>query len=137
MIRDVLGTIGGELHGDSAMEFLKGLNQFDRMQVTPGFTAAANYLIRQMQGHGLQTKMLTFPARFDAEYWTALMFQDWEGQQATLDLLEPLDHAQRLVEYRTNRVGLIQRSGPTPPVEGEGGRPGQVRAERWRPRAPT
>ena len=75
MINDLLRTIQSELDSDRAMQFLEGLNAYDRMQVTPGYTAAADYILKQMTGLGLDTEMLSFPATFGAEYWTALMFQ--------------------------------------------------------------
>lgn len=112
MLKDLLSAVKQSYSGIAAKHHVAALSQFHRLQASPGFRAAAGYCLSQLRSWGVEAELLTFPAKADAAYWACDMFQEWEASEATLDLLLPDGGAQRLADYRDDRICLVQRSLP-------------------------
>jgi len=117
MIRKLVQTIAAEFSGDRAKESVAGIIQFHRVQASPGYRQAADYVAGRLQECGVRHALRGFPADGKTCYWTCLSFPAWEVFGATLDLIEP--EKRRLADFAECKTSLIQRSSPTRPVEAE------------------
>ena len=117
MIRTLVKTIQAELSGMRARENVAGIIQFHRIQASPGYRQAAEYVARQLTLAGVQHRIRQFPADGKTSYWTYRSFPAWEVSGATLDLIEP--EQRRLADFAETKTSLIQRSAPTRPVNAE------------------
>ncbi|MFQ5437120.1 MAG: DUF4910 domain-containing protein, partial [Anaerolineae bacterium] len=81
-----------------------------RIQASPGYRAAARYVLSELQKAGLDAAIETFPADTQTKFWNARSFQEWDAARATLHLIEPEER--KLADYREEKIALIQRSIP-------------------------
>ncbi|MGE5602368.1 MAG: DUF4910 domain-containing protein [Nitrososphaerales archaeon] len=110
--------------GEMAHRHVTEISGFHRIQASPGYRAAAQYVAAQLSDAGLQVNVLAFPADGVARFWTCPSFLEWSCDAATLHLLPP--DAGRphdtgaspvlLCDFAVKPISLIQRSIP---VEGE------------------
>jgi hypothetical protein len=117
MIKQLVRTVAGEFSGERAKHYVAGIIQFHRIQASPGYRQAAEYVAARLRDHGVKNTIRGFPADGRTYYWTYLSFPAWEVQGATLDLIEP--ERRRLADFAEVPTSLIQRSAPTKPVEAE------------------
>ncbi len=112
MFSSLYKTIRAAYSGDSAKNFVTDLSRFHRIQASPGYRAAAQYVQRQLADLGLETEVITFPARYDVLSWSSHHFQEWSCEKATLRLIEPTSEARTLADFRAQPMSIIQRSAP-------------------------
>ena len=110
MLKDTFATIRQAYSGAAAKDDVAAIAGHHRIQASPGYRAAAEYLRRELQNAGLDADIETFPAEHNTTFWTAASFQEWEATAATLRLIEPQDQACKLADYRELKISLIQRS---------------------------
>ncbi len=96
--------------GEAAWQAVADLSRFHRIQASPGFRQAAQWLHRRLADDGLEVEMLTYPADEQTHFWALPSFQEWECSEATLRLAAPEDQAQCLADFRACPTSLIQRS---------------------------
>ena len=117
--------------GDAAHRHVTAISQHHRIQASPGYRAAAGYVAAQLEAAGLEVTVHRYPADGRARFWTTPSFLEWEGEAATLHLLEA-DREELLCDFAAIPTSLIQRSIP---AEGEfevvapGGRGGKAQAD--------
>ncbi|MFQ6090503.1 MAG: DUF4910 domain-containing protein, partial [Candidatus Bipolaricaulia bacterium] len=92
------------------LDLIGSITRYHRIQASPGFRAAAEFAREHLEGWGLQTELLSFPADHGTRYWSLLMFQEWEAERGRLFLIEPQERP--LADYGESELALIQRSGP-------------------------
>ena len=112
MFSPLVKTIRSTYSGESARGFVMDISRFHRIQASPGYRAAAGYCHKRLSDFGLETEIISFPARYDAMSWSAYHFQEWECTSATLRLLTPAGEARTLADFNANPMSIIQRSGP-------------------------
>jgi aminopeptidase YwaD len=110
MLTDLVTTIRGAISGQRAHDDVAAIIRHHRIQASPGYRDAANYILSQLKAAGLQAKIETYPASYQAKFWTSASFQEWECTTATLHLLEPAGEAAKLADYNDLKLSLIQRS---------------------------
>ena len=110
MLRDNFALIRNQFSGDAAKDHVAAIVRHHRIQASPGYRAAATYVLDELHKAGLEAQLETFPADRETRFWTESAFQEWHATGATLDLVEPADHACRLADYRRLKLSLIQRS---------------------------
>ena len=98
--------------GEAAWQAVADLSRFHRIQATPGYRRAAQWLHQQLLREGIEAEILAFPADQETRFWTWPSFQEWSCTDAQLHLLEPEAQAQRLADWRADPISLIQRSAP-------------------------
>ncbi len=113
MFHPLIDPIINELSGLSAFHHVQNLSSYHRIQASPGFRQAAHYAAEAFTRAGLETDILTYPAETDKQYWSQIMFQEWDCQKGELRLLSP--ERKRLASFLDDKISLIQRSTPTPP----------------------
>jgi len=112
MLKDMFAAIGKAYSGQAAKDDVAAIIRHHRIQASPGYRAAAQYVLRELQNAGLEAHVETFPADHLTRFWTSPSFQEWDAAGATLHLVEPADRARKLADYRELKISLIQRSLP-------------------------
>ena len=73
---------------DLAHRHVVAISQFHRIQASPGFRAAANYVADQLSTEGLKVVIRRYPADGKHLYWSEPGFQEWACEGATLQTLD-------------------------------------------------
>ena len=103
--------------GDMAHRHVTAISLHHRIQASPGYRAAAEYVAAQLAAAGLEVAIRRFPADGRARFWTTPSFLEWECEAASLSLLDaPGQQVDLLCDFDAIATSLIQRSLP---VEGE------------------
>ncbi len=110
MFHKTLELIEESFSGEAAKEYVADLTRFHRIQATPGYRAAAEYVLRQLRSWGLEAQLLSFPANHQTAYWSFAMFQEWDVEEAALHLVAPEKERRKLADYHQSKLSVIQRS---------------------------
>jgi aminopeptidase YwaD len=107
--------------GEVAHRHVTAISQHHRIQASPGYRAAAEYVAAQLEAAGLEVAIHRYPADGRARFWTTPSFLEWACEGAVLRLLNDAGApspapADLLCDYAALPTSLIQRSIP---VEGE------------------
>ena len=118
MFHNLLAALNNEVSGAAAKNLVARISQWHRIQASPMYREAAEWLHATLQSWGLASEIERFPAREGALAWGEPMFQEWWCDEATLDLLEPgaPNSHRRLADYRAVPLSLMPRSSA---AEGE------------------
>ncbi len=101
--------------GEAAHRHVTAISQHHRIQASPGYRAAAEYVAAQLEAAGLAVTIHRYPADGRARFWTSPSFLEWQCEAAALHLLDmegatssvPAD---LLCDYAALPISLIQRS---------------------------
>ena len=96
--------------GAAAKEDVAAIIGHHRIQASPGYRAAAHYVLEELRKAGLEAAIESYPANYKTAFWQNSSFEEWEAHSATLHLIEP--EARKLADYREMKLALIQRSTP-------------------------
>ncbi len=110
MIKTNFSIIRKEYSGTAAKEDVAAISRHHRIQASPGYRAAARYVLAELQKAGLDAAIETYPANYETKFWNARSFQEWSATRATLHLIAPEKEACKLADYREEKIALIQRS---------------------------
>jgi len=105
-----------EFSGEAAWQTVSDLSRFHRIQASPGYRQAAQFVYQRLAAAGLQAEILSYPADRHSHFWAMSSFREWDCTEATLHLIEPSAEARLLADFRACPISLIQRSAP---FEGE------------------
>ncbi len=109
-----------EISGIRAKSFVAQITRFHRIQASPMFHEAADYIKTELKNMGLKDAQIEqFPADGKYKYWTHVSPMGWSVKSAELRLLEP--EQKLLALYSEIPTSLHTHSKPTPPegVTGE------------------
>ena len=115
-LSETLAQIWQATSGEAAWQAVSDLSRFHRIQASPGYRRAAQWIHDRLAEEGLQAKICAYPADEEGVFWTWPSFQEWDCSEARLDLVAPEGEARRLADFRACPISLIQRSAP---FEGE------------------
>ena len=131
--RQTLAAIWGAVSGEAALQNVIDLSRFHRIQASPGYRRAAQWLHRALLAAGLEAEILSYPAEEKVCFWAWPSFQEWDCSEATLHLVAPRSEARLLADFRACPMSIIQRSasfdGEAEVVLLEGTRDGEVEAD--------
>ncbi|MCX8188779.1 MAG: DUF4910 domain-containing protein [Nitrososphaeria archaeon] len=113
MIRETFETIWKEYSGERAKNFVSEIINFHRIQGSPGYRKAAEYVCNLLKENGLECEILKFPATENETFWNYGSFQESYVEDAKLFLIKE-DGEEKVADYSVNRFSIIQRSAPTP-----------------------
>lgn len=102
--------------GEMAHRHVVALSGYHRIQASPGYRAAADYIVGQLEAAGVQAVIRRYPADGIARFWTTPSFLEWTCEAATLHLMEADGTSELLCDYAAVPISLVQRSIA---VEGE------------------
>jgi aminopeptidase YwaD len=111
MFHKLWSIIRDEVSGAAAARAVAEIARFHRIQASPGFRQAAEWVCGQIS-HSLVAGITSFPADPDVHFWGAASFQEWNARAATLHLIEPADQARKLADFRDLPLHLVARSLP-------------------------
>ena len=109
MFHDLLARVRAEVSGEKALDMVRALTRHHRVQASPGFDAASEWLARQLEAAGLRVEIEHVPGDGRTRCLGALMPQGWECRhgEAWLDeIVGYLDESRRLL------AGLLSRHLP-------------------------
>ncbi|MEA3340788.1 MAG: DUF4910 domain-containing protein [Chloroflexota bacterium] len=110
MFKSLWRALQEECSGVAAYQTVANVSRYHRIQASPGFRRAAEYVYERLAEAGLQAEILTFPANTGTTFWGSRSFQEWDARSATLHLIEPQSQARKLADYGETPISLIQRS---------------------------
>lgn len=110
MFKSLWRALQEECSGMAAFQAITDISRYHRIQASPGFRQAAEYIYERLREEGLRAEVLHYPANTDTAFWGSSSFQEWDGRAGTLHLIEPQDQARKLADYRETPISLIQRS---------------------------
>ncbi len=86
-IQPLVKTIQQSFSGEAAKRNVAEIARHHRLQASPGYRAAAEWLAESLQTAGLVTTIERYPANEKTRFWTLQSFQEWDCRAATLDWL--------------------------------------------------
>ena len=114
MFKHILEKLSNEVSGWSTLNFVSEITRYHRIQASPGIRLAAESTLTRLEGFGIKTELIKYPADEDVFFWSSQMFQEWVCRDAELRLNEPKEEARCLARWVESRFSVIQRSHPTP-----------------------
>jgi aminopeptidase-like protein len=112
MFHQLLAALTNEVSGHAAKNLVARISQWHRIQASPMYREAAEWLHATLQSWGLTSQLERFPAREGTLAWAEPMFQEWWCDEASLYVLEPAGTRRKLADYRAVPLSLMPRSGP-------------------------
>ena len=111
MFQPWLDAVRAEASGERALESVRALARFHRVQASPGYDAACEWLCEQLRGAGLQPEIESVAGDGRTRCLGHLMPQGWEASWAEATLIDGA-RRERLCEYAAEKLSLILRSAP-------------------------
>ncbi len=108
--RKALEHIWQAYSGQAAWQMVADLSRFHRIQASPGYRQAAQWIHDRLVEAGVEAKILSYPADEETQFWGWRSFQEWDCDEATLHLVSPEEEATGLADFRACPISLIQRS---------------------------
>jgi hypothetical protein len=105
----LLNILQETFSGEAARGYVAEIARHHRIQASPGYRAAAQWLAATLRDQGIRVTMESFPATPTASFWCQPSFQEWYCRHATLDWLRD-DGEERLCDFRASPLVVIQRS---------------------------
>ena len=110
MLKSLWRRLQEECSGAAAYQSIADISRYHRMQASPGFRQAAEYVRERLAQAGVEAEVLQYPANTHTTFWGAPSFQEWEARAGTLHLIEPEVQARKLADYHDVPISLIARS---------------------------
>jgi hypothetical protein len=111
MFQSLLEAVRAEGSGDRALETVRELTRFHRVQASPGYDQAADWLCARLESYGVVPERESVPGDGRTRYLGQLMPEGWECTRAVANLVEG-DRRERLCDYAESKLSLILRSAP-------------------------
>jgi aminopeptidase YwaD len=104
-----VAALGSEISGLMAKDTVNELARFHRVQASPGFSRAAEYVAEKAKEYGLeQVQIERFPADGEKTYLTLKSTPGWDAERAELWEIEP--NRSKIADYEEMRVALADYS---------------------------
>ena len=111
MLDGLLPLVAGEISGERALESVRALARFHRVQASPGLTDAADWLAAELERAGLRVEIEHVPGDGRTRFLGHLMPQGWACERA-IATLHGDGAPRRLCDYAAQSLSLILRSSP-------------------------
>src|SRR3977135_2691601 len=102
MFHGLLDAVRGEASGERALESVRALARFHRVQSSPGYDAAAHWLAGELESYGRSVEIDTVPGDGRTRYLGHLMPEGWECTRAVGTLIEGATR-ERLCDYAAEK----------------------------------
>ena len=105
-------AIISHLSGDIALEHIRNISRFHRIQASKGYHQAAEYVFSMAKKYGLEeVKIETYPADGKTHYYMYKSSLGWDAEFGELWLVEP--HRERITSFAEIPVSLCPNSQST------------------------
>jgi aminopeptidase YwaD len=111
-LRQTCELIWQACSGEAAWQAVSDLSRYHRIQASPGYRQAAQWLHQRLVEAGLESEILSYPADERTNFWAWSSFLEWDCTSATLHLVAPEEEASELANFRASPISVIQRSAP-------------------------
>jgi hypothetical protein len=111
VFRPLLEQVRQQVSGERALESVRALTRFHRVQASPGYDRAADWLAEKLESAGLEVELTQAPGDGRTRCLGQLMPEGWECAHARATL-HAGDRRELLCDYETHPLSLIQRSMP-------------------------
>lgn len=111
MFQRLLSAVRNEASGERALESVRALTRFHRVQASPGYDQAADWLAGELESLGLDVEMERVPADGRTRLHGHLMPAGWECAHASATLVDGRAQV-RLCDYGAEKLSLVLRSAP-------------------------
>ena len=74
MFRDVIQVLQQEISGEAARGYVAEIARYHRIQASPGYRHAAEYVRDELVKAGVQAAVLSFPANNLTRFWGAAIW---------------------------------------------------------------
>ena len=111
MFRRLLDAVREEASGERAHEWVRAIARHHRVQASPGYDAAAEWLRATLVSLGLEPEWETVPGDGRTRAWQHLLPEGWECTSAHARLHDE-QGARTLCDFASQPLSLIQRSDP-------------------------
>lgn len=111
MFRRLLDAVWKEASGERAHEWVRAIALHHRVQASPGYDAAAEWLRGTLVSLGLEPEWETASGDGRTRAWQHLLPEGWECARAHALLVDDVG-AHPLCDFAREPLSLIQRSGP-------------------------
>lgn len=108
MTEKTFETIQNYVCGNRALQNIRGIANYHRIQASPGYRESALYCTRELKKAGIQCRLLSYPADGSSYCWTQKLFKEWSCESAYLDLVD--EQELRLCDFGADAISVIQRS---------------------------
>jgi hypothetical protein len=112
MYQRLINTIEQEASGMAARNLVARISQWHRIQASPMYREAAQWLIHTLRSWGIESDIESYTSREGLRAWGEPLFQEWWCDEAWLDLRLDDGTKRRLADYRVMPLSLIPRSAP-------------------------
>jgi len=110
MFRDVLAAVRAEVSGERAHAALRDIARFHRIQASPGYDAAADWLAVALAPTGLEVEVEHVPADGATRLLGQLMPEGWAAERGAAWLVDAAGAREPLCDFGAEPLSLIQRS---------------------------
>ena len=111
MFRPLLEQVRQQVSGERALESVRALTRFHRVQASPGYDRAAEWLAEKLEAAGLEVELTQAQGDGRTRCLGQLMPEGWECTHARA-VLHAGERRETLCDYETQRLSLILRSTP-------------------------
>ncbi|MBD3158071.1 MAG: DUF4910 domain-containing protein [Candidatus Lokiarchaeota archaeon] len=107
--KEVVRNVRETVSGFSAKDFVAGISQFHRIQASPGFHDAVEYLTKQINRiSDAKIEVYEYPANGKGRIGTWETPYGWSAESATLELVEP--EKKMLADFQAEPISLVAHS---------------------------
>ncbi|HBY96324.1 MAG TPA: hypothetical protein DEP84_20610, partial [Chloroflexi bacterium] len=110
MEKTVTTDLQRRISGLAALGYMADISRWHRIQASPDFRRAAEYVANHVSEWGLEVEQHRFPACTGERFWGSPSFDEWWADEGWLDLVAPEEEARRLADWETARLSLVPRS---------------------------
>lgn len=111
MFRSLLEAVRNEASGDRALDTIRAITRFHRIQASPGYDAASAWLAGQLRELGLEVTIETVAGDGRTRRLGQLMPEGWECTRAAATL-HGNDRPRRICDFERDPLSIVQRSDP-------------------------
>ncbi len=109
MFAELLAGARSRVSGDRALEAVRSLTGFHRIQSSPGYDRAADWVAGRLEEHGLRVEVDRVPGDGRTRLLGQLMPEGWECREAWAFLVEG-ERRQPLCDFSEQPLSIVQRS---------------------------
>ena len=111
MFQGMLAAVRSEASGERAHESVRALSRFHRVQASPGYAAACDWLAARIESYGLAAEVETVAGDGRTRCLGHLMPEGWDCTHAVASMVDG-GASERLCDYEAEKLSLILRSAP-------------------------
>ena len=112
MIQSLLSAVRAEASGERALESVRALARFHRIQSSPGYERAAQWLIAALERIGLSPEVERVPGDGRTRFLGQLQPEGWECTHARAAIVGDAGARLPVADFDAQPLSIVQRSVP-------------------------